>query len=326
MQAQFLQRLHDDGMTVEEIAAYSRSTVSEVRSMLRADALYKAACSIDFGPKENDKVRNPRKFPLSTLERIFESKTVLDFFGLEKDDQKLLKGKIKKNEFVKGFTKVVRDVTDKKVNSRTLNNAPSIRKYLNSFGKDKPKKTAGRFSIRDLAKGTGKPAKSKPAKKPKAAPKVSKSMIPSGTVCSCESARIQDVFAELKKLNMKTYPNACALLLRTLLDLTVHNHLEKIERINELVDKLQKKQKKRKDWAPSLRQMLNFMLEHVDLGIRGQPLAALRTFTNGKHDAICLDGLDKFTHNSYLPPDEKDLRNIWVKIGPLMAILLVDPA
>ena len=132
MQAQFLQRLHADGMTVEEIAAYSRSTVSDVRSMLRADALYKAACSIDFGPKLNDKVRSPRKFPLSTLERLFESKVVLDFFGLEKDDTKLLKGKIKKDEFIKGFSKVVRDVTEKKVNSRNLNNASSIRGYLKS--------------------------------------------------------------------------------------------------------------------------------------------------------------------------------------------------
>ena len=47
--------------------------------MLTANALYKAACTIDFGPKENDKIRNPRKFPLSTLERVFDSTVVLDF-------------------------------------------------------------------------------------------------------------------------------------------------------------------------------------------------------------------------------------------------------
>ena len=326
MQAQFLQRLHSDGMTVEEIAAYSRSTVSDVRSMLRADALYKAACSIDFGPKLNDKVRSPRKFPLSTLERLFESKIVLDFFGLEKDDTKLLKGKIKKDEFIKGFSKVVRDVTDKKVNSRKLNNANAIREYLKSFKGEKPKKTTGRFSIRDLGGAAGKPPKSKPAKKPKAKAKAATSLVPTGTLCSCESSRIQDVFAELRKLNVKNYPNASAILLRTLLDLAVHNHLEKRGKINELVDKIQKKQKKGKDWAPSLRQMLNFMLENVDLGMRGQPLTALKTFTNDKLNPVCLDGLDKFTHNNYLPPDEKTLRNIWVTVSPLMEVILVDPA
>ena len=220
----------------------------------------------------------------------------------------------------------MRDVTDQTINSRTLNDASSIKKYLGTFGKDKPKKTKGRFCIGDMASDLS--SSSSKAKKPankKNAPRKSKSIVPIGTRCTCQSQRVQDVFSELRKLNLETYTNASALLIRTFLDLAVHNYLEKIGRIDEIVTKQQKKPHKSSDWAPTLRQMLTFLLHDVDLGIRGQPLTALKTFTSGRQDSLCLDGLDKFTHNKYLPPNVKDLQNIWVTIAPLMEILLVDP-
>jgi hypothetical protein len=71
--------------------------------------------------------------------------------------------------------------------------------------------------------------------------------------------------------------------------------------------------------------MLDHLLHKMDCGLEGQALTALRTFHSSKRTVLCLDGLDKFTHNKYLTPQPDELKNIWTIVEPLMEIILVDP-
>jgi len=326
MQAQFLRRLQEEGMSIEQIAAWSRKTAADVRKLITASLLYRAACSLDLDEKTKAKVTNRRTFPLTTLERAFESKPVCQFLGIEKDDSKLLKGKAKRSEFTKAFKKIVTDTAGGDINTRSLNTAQDIKKYLATFGDAKPDLAKkGRFEISQLAKGSTrlKPAAKRPAAKKKT-PRPSQSVIPTIIKCSCASKRINDVFAELKRLRLDRYPNASAVLLRTLIDLCVCNYLENTKEMKNLLAKHQGKGKK-KDWAPSLHQMLNYLLNEVDCGLEGAAHTALQTFNTARRTTLCLDGLDKFTHNRYTPPEPDGLRNMWTMVEPLMEIVLVDP-
>jgi hypothetical protein len=327
MQARFIHRLLEDGMTVEQVAAASRKTASEVRNLITAYVLYAAACSLDLDSNVHGKIANPRTFPLSALERAFESKLVCDFLGVQRNDAKLLSGRVAPSEFLKGFTTIVSDVATGKVNTRKLNNNEGIKQYLESIKYKKPDLSKkGTFEIQQLVK-TGASVKGtpKPPTPKKKTPRPSASVIPTIIKCSCASKRIKDVFGELRRLHLEKFPNASAVLLRTLIDLCVTNFLERTKEMKTLLAHHQTKNNKQKDWAPSLHQMLDHLLHKMDCGLEGQALTALRTFHSSKRTVLCLDGLDKFTHNKYLTPQPDELKNIWTIVEPLMEIILVDP-
>jgi hypothetical protein len=286
-------------MSLEQIAASSGRSTADVQSLLTADALYSAACSLNLDKKVLEKVANPRTFPLTVVERAFESKPVRDFFGVERDERKIIKGTIKRVEFEKGFSKVVEDAATGKINTRSLNNTADIKKYLGTFGNSKPNLAKkGKFEIRQLIKGASISTKATLAPKAKKkVPRQSQSVIPSIISCTCASNRIRDVFAELRSLRLEKYPNATALLLRTLIDLCVSNYLDKTGEMKPLLARFQKKGKPT-DWAPSLHQMLEYLLQEMDCGLGGQALRALRTFNSSRKDTICLDGLDSLPTTS----------------------------
>ena len=329
MQANYTRHLFDSGYTEKQIAAKSGKTVGEVISVLRADALYKAACSLDLDDETNEKVKNPNNFNLSTLERLFNYKPFRTKFGIEFDDSLLIVGKVKKAEFEKGFKRVVSDIANENQTSRTLLDKRGINNYLdNKLGSDRPDTTQiGKFKIYDFIKSDKKKVAAQPLKAVKKNRKAtSKSVIPFDLKVSdvTKVDRVRKVFVELKGLDLYKYENASALLLRTLLDLCVSNYLEKSGNSEDLLKKNQEKGKP-KDFGPRLSDSLFHLLENVDIGLQGNSLSALKRFRNDKKETLCLDTLDKYVHNQYSPPTATDLRSLWTTLDPLMRIILADP-
>ena len=50
-------------------------------------------------------VLDERKFPITTLDRLIKTENGQNFLGIHFDNKGLLKGKIKKDEFIKGYSK-----------------------------------------------------------------------------------------------------------------------------------------------------------------------------------------------------------------------------
>ena len=74
-------------------------------------------------------------------------------------------------------------------------------------------------------------------------------------------------FTEVKKLRVSTYPNSCAVMLRTLLEMCISYYLDEKGKIKAILGKFAKKGKG-KDWYPSLQQMLNYILnEDPDISL-----------------------------------------------------------
>src|SRR6201999_1398562 len=166
--------------------------------------------------------------------------------------------KVDREEFEKGFTRLITDVATEKENSRTLNSRSDIENYLGRIKGDLPdRKKAGAFSLKDFeaAKDTEAPAAKQkdPPKKPFVAPvRKSKSVIPSNVKCGIKNSRIQAVFGELKGLNLDKHPNASAVMFRILLEFCVEHYMSKTKKIQPLLDRTDKK--KDPTWCPSLRQ------------------------------------------------------------------------
>ena len=332
-QAAYFNRMRDQKFTVEEIAGMTGLSEAEVLAPLRTHALYAAACQLDLESGVAEAVRNPRKFPITTLKRVFDSSVMLDALGAQFEGERLT-GKIHEDEFEKGFTRIVSDLAQGQESSRTLSTARDFKSYLRRMGADKPDiDHKGGFSldrtgeIGSAGKGGSKKKKKTTARKgtSRRGKRKTKNVIPRDFKPIDSGTRIQKVCEELRGLDLDAYPNASALLLRSLIDLCVTEYMEATGAAAECIKKFREKDNKPRGWSPTLRQSLQFLLQEYELGLSDQALTAARRFAQRGHDGLCLDSLDKFTHNAYTPPTPTELRAIWTHIEPTMKVL-VAPA
>ncbi|MBK7875942.1 MAG: hypothetical protein IPJ77_09345, partial [Planctomycetes bacterium] len=198
-------------MTVTEVAAMVGFPHSQVAEFLRSYGMYRVACNLEAMTDEvRSRVQDPRSWPASTVDRLLDNKHVREWLGIEFDADGNVKGKIKPEEFKKGFARIISDVATEKVTSRTHNTAKEIESYVKSIKPEStPGKTKGSFTAMDLlGKGGAKAASTpSPRKRPTTAKK-SRSLVPPGFRCEIRSARINEVFTELKNCRLDTHKNS----------------------------------------------------------------------------------------------------------------------
>ncbi|MEX1368233.1 MAG: hypothetical protein AB1Z98_34200 [Nannocystaceae bacterium] len=322
-QGRYFSGMRNRGYSLSDISKMSGLPEGKVLGSLRTHTLYQTACAMTFDKKTSGLVQDSRKFPMTTLERVFASKVMQGAFKSQFKDEDLHVG-VAKNEFQKGFKRIVSDLAHRAKDSRSLNSAQQLAAYLDEMGSDRPKKTSqGTFIVDGSGLVGAKPpgTAKKPAPKKRAARR-SKSILPSGFKPRLFGTRVAAVYTELRGLELDRKPNASALLLRTLIDLCVTECVEMLGATEDLEKPFRNKGRP-KWWAPTLRQSLTFLLEHYDLpGLTGQKLTAARKFATQKEGDLCLDDLDKFTHNKYSPPTPEGLRAMWTHIEPLMFALV----
>lgn len=337
MQAKFYRNLIDRGLTVADISEQYNIQVSEITDALQRHMMYAIACVLPMPDDIAKKVQNPREFPVTTLERLYKNPKVNSFLGIKFDEHKQLSGVIDVNEFRKGYTKIVTDIAiGKEVHSRTLNTTAAVEKYLDSFGNQKPNLLKkGKFSADTLlAAAASKPKasvmQSPGQKRPKLRP-IQRAIIPSTFSCDVNNQRINDVFTELKKLPIAIYPNAVALMFRSLLEMSLGYYLEKTGHLIKLTEKERLKRESKgntlpRDWHPSLKDMLKYVVDKdTDIISNGNLLQALRKLLSQEKDLLSVDTLNLFVHNQHFYPNEVDLRAFWPPLQGLFEIILVEP-
>jgi hypothetical protein len=327
MQARFYRKFSDEGLTVAEMSAQYGTTPGDIARFLRLDTVYKIACTLALPDAIKEKVHNPRTFNTAPVERVLDVPTARTSLGVDFDETGGITGTVTKSAFEKGLSRLLTDVTEGKIDTRSLNKATDVEKYLRTIEGDLPdlKKDKGKFTTQDfvttpVAQPASKAAGPKKSKKPKQ----SASIVPTGTKCNLQSMRIRDIFDELKSLSVEKKPNASAVLFRILVELCIGNYLVKTKKIQPLLDK-GKKDKKPNDWFPALRALLDAILK--DTSIQLNPLARkrLNKFVSDATSPLSVDGLDSYVHNNFSFPTAKDLRSYWEAFDGLFSVILDEP-
>ncbi len=335
MQAKFYRNLVDRGLTVDDIAEQYNLSASEITDALQRYMMYSIACALDLPEEVAKKVQNPREFPVTNLDRLYKNPKVSQFLGISFDDNKNLAGSVDVDEFKKGYTKIVTDIATGMVDSRSLNTTDEMDKYLASFDDQKPNlRKQGRFTADTLLAATAKrktSAISKAAsKKPQPKP-IPRALIPGSFSCDVNNQRINDVFNELKKLPVAQYPNAVALMFRSLLEMGLGYYLDRTGHLAKLTVKIRAarendKFKLPKDWHPTLSEMLKYVVDKdTDIISNGNLLKALRKLVSQDKDLLSVDTLNLFVHNQHFYPNEDYLREFWPQLQGLFEIILVEP-
>lgn len=331
MQASFYKLLAESGVKLSELAEQYNRPPSEIAGFLRIDTMYAIACTLEYADDVAEIVRDPRSFPAAVLQRLLDVPKFREFLGIEFKDQVKLIGKVDSREFKKAFAKVITDIANEDVNTRSLNSVDDIAEYLIGLSKFKPKKdpkahfSAETFdiSVPELAKATASTSSVTKSTKRGRSPR----MIPPGVRCELTNQRIVDIFNELRKLCPDQNPNACAVLLRILLELCVSEYLEATGKIRPLLESAKRKGRP-STWYPTLRQTLDAFLGDSDASgtIRTQARKRLvQMVASSRNSILSLDDIDGYVHSPYTHPTARDLFTLWDLLDGVFAVVLKVP-
>ncbi len=338
MQTRFYYTLVASGAPVSDIAAKFGLKVADIKNALVAHNLYQMACRLPLPQTVAEAIRNPRKFSLTTLTRVFETPNGRDFFGVQFDDDGTVRGKTHPDEFKKAFSKLATDVATEQADSRTLNSPADIAGYLNGFSpSEKPDLTIGgafdssTFLLGSPTASIGDAPKPKPKAK---ARKIPRGLIPTSISCNIKNTRVHNLFDELTRLSPEKFPNACAFAFRCFLELSVYCFLDSrgeiakmtAEARNEIAQKNTRlppgKPKLRlpPHWAPDLTPMLRRIADpNQNIISQAHITKALSKVITDQQE---LFGLNLAVHNVTYHPTAPHLRATWQNMEEFFKVLL----
>jgi hypothetical protein len=243
---------------------------------------------------------------LTNVERLVETTAVRESLGIDIVDGQLV-ALYPAEEIVKGLTRVVDDLKTGRVTVPKLYHAADRRKYVGEFPRSarprKSRRLAEPVVIDDLAAGRRRPraVTLKPRRK---APHVSRTtVIPKGTQLDVTHPRINAVYNELLNLNGEQFPNACSVLLRVFVEMSVDHYLTTRELSTT------------DTFAKRLRSA-GSDLEKQGL-IPHKLKTAIDTLANSKNTlGPTLHTLHQYVHNEYVFPKPSELYSTWDEIEP----------
>lgn len=255
------------------------------------------------------------RFPITTLDRLLSTPGVRSRIGFEIKDDKLLTS-LPPDEAIKPLRRIVLDLADKTVNVTKLKLKPQQIEYvskLNSADTPNLSKKAGTprpvegFSEHDFS---GSP-KGK-TKKPKGRPKTPRTtVIPRTSRLNITNPKIEEIYNELRVLQLFKHPHAIAVLLRVFLETSVDDYLTKAS-IPLIISTAGG------DRDKALRRKVEECIAHMtSSGANKKDFKGITTALGNSDHPFSPELLHAYVHNRFFSPTERDLTTAWDNGQPL---------
>ncbi|MDP2762738.1 MAG: hypothetical protein Q8O64_20450 [Sideroxyarcus sp.] len=324
--ASFILEKLDEGYDNQELFDELGFSVSDVQAARQTRAIADMARSLNLTDEVMAKLDNPRTKLFTTIERVIDSTVGRSFLKVEPDPDHGLRGTTTKQEFSRGFTKLVSDVALGKQSSRTLNTNDDIRKYFESWqANELPASKKGSFVPADLITGkagSSKPAKTEQSTVAKKHVQVSTTVLPRDFKVRFGNDRLFDIRRELTKLKREDFPNAGAVLLRVFFELSVMHYLERSGDLAKLVQKLGGKGQLQYG-APTMKQLVPEITRIAKANLGKAEAAKIEKAI--RYDAAApftLSDLHAFVHQQSDLPGARDIWQFWLRTEPLFRMML----
>jgi hypothetical protein len=284
-----------------------------------------ATSLIEFGKQqgwftEHD-ISGTRSFPISTLARLIGDPDVRAVLGLELRQGKL-SSTVPAAELAKGVKRVIADLTGDYWTVTKLKRKEDREAYaaqLPASARPNLKKSGEPWIVGD------DPHQSLPATASVSAKVSSKptsrmrtTLIPPSFIASIRPSRINDIYRDLKRINVHNHANACAVLLRVLIELSV----------DELIESKAVSVQAHTSKRPTLAEKINGSIQWLrDSRTLNKQAAEMVKKLGGIEDVdansatASVTTLHAFMHNRYASPIPTELNAIWSGIDPFMNAL-----
>jgi hypothetical protein len=367
-QDRFLYNRFIAGETVDEMSAKFPISKTEIKNSLKRYNVYKEISNLNLAPHIKTAVLDETTFSMTNVERVYQFKEGLAFMGFEFDENKFtLIKKLPKEEFDKRLSKIANDVITGEINSRKLNDENDKRKYFEKLW------TLGEFDstiIPDI-KYAEDPEEVEdipevPAddiKKPPRNRTSNNKLMPANTYLDTGVPRIDEIFYELKSLNIKSSPNAVSVLFRSYLDMLSYQFLKKnngleeikLEAIAKFKTENDKKFNKitasltklriniaeinendlrkavgindaidRSNLVPSLKYMLSHISSSSTLITDDKLKQALQGYIRNDTKLLGHNDFNLLVHNEYYTADYEELKKVWTQLYPLLEYFVIQ--
>ncbi len=247
----------------------------------------------------------------TNLTRLLEDPTVRKTIGINKIDGEL-QTDLMDSEVKKGLIQIGKDITDPNFKVNDIYYKKDRLKYIKKFPqKSKPDKTKLADSSWALT-SYDKKEKPKLGKKKKAPLSTSrKYVIPDECILIIEKPkRINDVYVELRKLDVDKFPNASGILVRVFLELCLDKYIKSVKLANvKESDSLKRKINKVKQDLLSKKLLSQKDLKSIDFHL------------SDENSLLHMTTLHAYVHNMNFSPIPDNLKLTWDNIQEFVEIL-----
>jgi hypothetical protein len=369
-QDRFLYNRFIAGETVDEMSAKFPISKSEIKNSLKRYSVYKELSNLNVDDTIRKAILDETTFSMTNVERVYQFEKGLNFLGFEFDetDYSLIK-KLPKEEFEKRMSKIAVDVVNGEINSRKLNDEKDKEKYFKELWE------TGNFDssiIPDVSYNETEEAEEPidPTPKPEEPVKPIKNktattkLMPVSTYLDTGISRIDEIFYELKSLNIKSNPNAVAVLFRSYLDMLSYQFLKKsnglealkletIAKVNgdndkkfikvkgnlsklkdNILDEIEDNDLRkalginesidRSSLVPSLKYMLSHIASSPTLITDDKLKQALQGYIRNDIKLLGHNDFNLLVHNEYYTADSVELKKVWNQIFPLLDYIVIQ--
>ena len=315
-----------EGYTDDQLRDQLGFSTADIQTARQTRAIADMVRSLDLPEELMAKLDSPRAKVFTTVKRVFDSSAGRRYLMVEPDKDHGLRGSTTKAEFLRGFTKLVADITLGKASSRILNTNENIRQYFDSWdAQDRPAKKRGSFLPSDIIKGrtVASPANKHQASTTKKSKTASLTVVPKNFNVRFGNDRLIDIRRELGKLKLHTFPNAGAVLLRVFFELAVRDYLERTGDLPAIVGKLEKKEKRKLPYGtPTMKQLVPEITRLAKAKLRASEARLVEKAL--RYDAAApfsISELHSFVHQTDLP-SARDIEQFWKRTEPLFRLML----
>lgn len=313
-QAYFYKSQLDNGKTIQQLKSdYPEHDIPKFMKMLEMHHMAKSETFEDSSLMH--KIHDERKFPITNLERIYESPFVQDFLGFSFDANGKFRGKIDKGEFSKGYRKIIEDIATGEIDSRKTNTSTQIQKYLIDLPDDcRPDlQKQGKLTSKDFKEA--KFDKNNDVKTYRSTPKPEGLFLSSHVPFKIKSTALRFLYDELKDINVEKFPNATHDLLRSFLECALIVFFKQIGEFGSI--------QKNDSHNPKLGEMLNHIINGKSAHITDSNIIDVVKQIKSDYDSpYSLERLNMSNHNENWNSTEKDVRSAWGKMESLFKIIL----
>ncbi|MDR6153869.1 hypothetical protein QF021_001958 [Acidovorax delafieldii] len=258
-------------------------------------------------------INGNRPFPISTLARLVGDPDIRAVLGLELRHGQL-SATVPSTELAKGVKRVVGDLlgdywTVTKLKSKKdregyaaqlpASARPSLKTQVEPWPVGHDAHQSKPANAEGVAKAISKPTS-----------RLRTTLIPPSFIASINSPRINDIYRDLKRINVHTHPNACAVLLRVLIELSVD------ELIESKAVPVETQAPKRS--SPTLADKINASVQWMRDNRMLTKQAAEGVRKHGGNDSDVVNSptasvttLHAFMHNRYASPLPSELNAMW---------------
>lgn len=272
----------------------------------------------------------------TNIERLLGTPEVRYRLGLEYNNG-IYYSRIIPEESIKGLMAIVKRLSQPDFNVRTIYHKKDRLSFINDIPEDELPNLAQRsespWTLKDYKPGNHSTKKGNTVFDTSAShtnnqnvkgkekqnltnPTTRNKFIPEDFSLTITNERINRLFSELKLLSHKTHPNACAILMRVFIELSVDSFLEEFTMLNKGAVSAAEDSRKLKDKTNAVIQKL----ESLNL-IDRTKAKGIRSEFNKEHTATGIDTLHAYVHNNLFNPIPETLMLSWDNVQPFIEVL-----